>query len=319
MKQVAVNMASAISLLTFITLSSISGAWAEGHAHAGQCKPDTAGCVSNEGQSHMKCAHGWCDPNTDAAGWGCCKTRGGRVGCAVDYPWMCDIKVEIESYGAPADGTTACESPSMASDAHYNTHCDYPCWESPATCTEKYNVSVTAGRFTCGYVGTCNPWMPGCKTASAWGESTWNASAAVWQAAGGHSPMRCGDGSTCDAAVDGWQCCATRGKRASCAPDYPIMCKNMVPIASYSDGSITEDGTASQCVMGSQEWDWCDHPCWDEVSKCDQYGDGGIVDGALECAYYGESYHTCGELKAAYKEAECCGMGAKDLPHALHT
>lgn len=36
--------------------------------------------------------------------------------------------------------------------------------------------------------------------------------------------LQCGDGSHCDGAVAGWDCCSGNGNRRKCPPNYPEMC-----------------------------------------------------------------------------------------------
>ena len=41
--------------------------------------------------------------------------------------------------------------------------------------------------------------------------------------------LECGDGTTCDMDLDGWNCCASAGGRARCPPDFPHMCAKENP------------------------------------------------------------------------------------------
>ena len=37
--------------------------------------------------------------------------------------------------------------------------------------------------------------------------------------------LECGDGTTCNGELEGWDCCLSHGKRAKCPINMPIMCE----------------------------------------------------------------------------------------------
>jgi len=76
-------------------------------------------------------------------------------------------------------------------------------------------------------------------------ECTWRTSNGVAMVSGlVDNVLECGDGTTCkaddnDHANGNWDCCANKGGRAKCPPNYPNMCAN--PVGCQDDYCCEKD------------------------------------------------------------------------------
>lgn len=261
----------------------------------------------------MLCADGTtCD--CDVEGWECCKPKGGRLTGTADYPFLCATKIPFGSWMDPPDSnTSALENPAVCASGDYD-FCAHPVKDSPEKCDVSWSSSVA------GLSSPQSVRLGGVQSCALHGNQ---ALVADW-CAGKLSTMLCKDGTTCDAATEGWSCCKAKGGRASGTADYPYMCRQMIPFGSWMDPPNSNTAALANPAVCDAEVppDFCTHPVKNNPMSC--YVDwnssvvpepknsidlGGVQSCAFDTGFVGT--HTCGAIKTAYRKNQCCGSPSR--------
>lgn len=143
--------------------------------------------------------------------------------------------------------------------------------------------------------------------------------ACPWESAhsGGDNVLLCANGQSCNGETDGWACCSSKGGRAQCPSNLPVMCAVSngcaggsdyccAPTAGTCSGGVR--GCGAQCAdkqLNGAEW----HDADGATYNCAWYANGN------RCAQYGGEYAN-GGLTANDACCACGGGDATSLPAA---
>merc|ERR1719461_2389802 len=180
--------------------------------------PPTSSCLHLQGTTGvvnlLLCMD---DTTCDGAveGWDCCTCRGGRKQCPSNFPELC---ADPNKCGG---GTADCCSTNCADPGNYQggiKSCPLA-WRNPPA---GYCKSPTAMPSP----GPTNPPSPVPTRSPTSGPSMPPTSSCLHLqgTTGVANLMLCMDDTTCDGAVEGWDCCTCRGGRKQCPSNFPELC-----------------------------------------------------------------------------------------------